>query len=329
MPALVPALDQSLRGQHLHRLAIGAARDVQRFRERDLARERGARGVLARHDRHAQFPGDGAMQPPSWPARVGGRRHGSGRLRLSQAAARHVPTSLDHQPADDRHVIAAARSPRILCRCNRSPAASQHVQFPRLMPPSGLRWLASAKIARDQHLPALPGRWPVHAGRHGQPRRRRGRGRRAFREPRGRARTRSGARRGGALHAAAGAPWPGRSGHRGRAPRAAREAAGGDAGGGRGAEVPGRSRRNDRVRRLALTLRVGRRSGPRVVDRPRRAQRRDRLARRRSHLAPGPGVDLGARRPRACSIRASTRCRSLPPSCRARSSSKRRPWSSP
>ena len=118
-------------------------------------------------------------------------------------------------------------------------------------------------------------------------------------------------------------------GDRRRAARAAREAAGGDAGGGRGAEVRGPLARHDRVRRLALALRAGRRSGPRVAGRPRR-----RAVSRSSGAktsASGTRARRGSGSPAAwaCSIRASTPCRSPPPSCRVRSSSQPRRWSLP
>ena len=122
-------------------------------------------------------------------------------------------------------------------------------------------------------------------------------------------------------------PW--RLGHRGRAPRPAREAAGGDAGGGRGAEVPGRSRWHDRLRRLALTLRVRRRSRPRVVGRPRPCAASRSSGAKTSASGTRARRGSGSRAVSASSIRASMRCRLPPPSCRVRSSSQPRRWSSP
>jgi hypothetical protein len=61
---------QALGGEHLDRLAIGAARDFQFFGKGDFARKNIARLVLAREDRRAQLVGNGAVQPPSRPARI-------------------------------------------------------------------------------------------------------------------------------------------------------------------------------------------------------------------------------------------------------------------
>ncbi len=62
---LGPTFDQPLGGQHLDRLAIGAAGDFQFLGEGDFARQHVAGRIMAGQDRHAQLVRDGAMQPPS------------------------------------------------------------------------------------------------------------------------------------------------------------------------------------------------------------------------------------------------------------------------
>ena len=70
---LGPAFDQPLGGQHLDRLAIGAARYFQFLGKGDFARQRVAGLILAGQDRHAQLVRDRAMQPATGAARRLGR----------------------------------------------------------------------------------------------------------------------------------------------------------------------------------------------------------------------------------------------------------------
>ena len=190
------------------------------------------------------------------------------------------------------------------------------------MAPYSIAIIGVGKIARDQHLKVIAGnpsfRLVGVVSRSGA----QVGGRAHLRDARRALRGRAGPRSGGDLHAAQRPPSPGARGARRRQARPARKTGRADAGGNARFDRPRRGARSGHLRRQSFAIPSPGRTGP--ASPPRASAG----ARWRSNgprtCASGIPASNGSGKTAisACSIPASTRCRSSPKSRRGRCSSK-------